>query len=447
MYQRFLNSLAKTPYCSNDKTASKILPRAIAIKHSHIQINHPGLASWLVLDIDTPDASQKNFDRLMWPLPNMIVINPQSGHAHYFYLLATPVCMTENGHDHPKRYLQYVKEGLAALMGADTGYAGLMVKTPFHSAHITIVSRDEAYSLGELAEYIPNAWKQDWRSKGRNVSDLGRNCSLFDALRQWAYQWRNEFTAAGRSEWYAACLAQAERLNHFPGHPQHSLSWNEVKAIAKSVAKWVWTSYACAGSTDPKFKQQQTWRGRQKGKALRDKHLLEAVAMSKQGMSVREIARQLGVSHQTIGNWLKREESGTTKAEMAKSHQISATRKPPHSVTLGSVSIDMPSPPVRAYPRKMKIKGKLPDTDSPLLSQEDQEAMDRAWVIYERNCPGWRAHHKAATGHSPNATAVGYPPNLFAEGGIAAVKLWVRQIEANEQAKRGKCGISTELPL
>lgn len=460
MEQLFRDSLPKKPYCSNNKTASRICKADTAVSYAYIQPNPPGMVGWLVFDMDVPDASSKDYEWLIWPVPNIVVVNPSNGHAHYFYRLEVPVCTTDKGHEHPKRFLRHVRDGLTVLMGADQNYVGLMAKTPFHPAHLTMALREESYSIGELAEFIPNAWKKDWHFKSRTVSSLGRNCSLFDALRHWAYQWINKFREVGWSEWHAACLAQANKLNEFPGHPAHSLSASEVKSIAKSVAKWTWETYTSVGGCDAEFKQRQAFRGSCKGEALRRKLLPKAMQLAAEGLGGREIARQLGVNHQTVGNWLKRGKPGLVNHEVAKSHQITAPSGGTGEALLqaegATLVSDMPGPPTVAYPPKKesrkgppKKKEKLRGAASPVLSQDDQEAMDKAWGFYEKNCPGCLEHYEAGVQFSQTwfgtvnmnkvfeFMAVGFPPKLLHEGGIAAVKRWVQLIEASERAKRG----------
>ena len=137
---------------------------------------------------------------------------------------------------------------------ADPGYAGLIAKNPFHDAWRALWVQ-HLYDLGELAEYVnlPKHRPQ------REALGLGRNCTLFDELRAWAYRWVREYKRndATGEQWYRAVLGQAERLNAFPV----PLAFNEVRAIAKSIAKWTGRKFS-----DAAFSAIQSARGKLGGR-------------------------------------------------------------------------------------------------------------------------------------------------------------------------------------
>jgi hypothetical protein len=74
----------------------------------------------------------------------------------------------------------------------------------------------------------------------------------------------------------------------------------ELKAIARSVARWVWRNF------DPNtFRRIQGARGRMKGSAVKADLLPQVIAMHAQGHSQAVIADTLAVTQPTISNWLR----------------------------------------------------------------------------------------------------------------------------------------------
>lgn len=123
--------LPQKPYCSNDKTASNIRMLSAAFAYTHIQFNPPGLRYWLVFDLDfggrgvSLDTARWYYEDVLAPPPNIIVINPKNGHAHYYYALMTPVVRGENARRRPQDFADAVYRGLGAMLDADPDYPGL----------------------------------------------------------------------------------------------------------------------------------------------------------------------------------------------------------------------------------------------------------------------------------------------------------------------------------
>jgi DNA-binding NarL/FixJ family response regulator len=67
------------------------------------------------------------------------------------------------------------------------------------------------------------------------------------------------------------------------------------------VAKWTHQHLDAAS-----FSAWQAAQGAKKGKAQRDALLPQVAAMAQRGASQREIARTLGLTQRTVGNWLRR---------------------------------------------------------------------------------------------------------------------------------------------
>lgn len=250
----FQARLPRRPYCSDDLSSGLVIrPAATALRHRHLQPNAPLEVAWLVFDLDYPGAAFA-WEKPGLPPPTLTVVNPENAHAHLFYGLTTPVGMSDAARDAPIRYAAALQATLLAKLCADPGYAGLIAKNPFHDAWRALWVQ-HLYDLGELAEYV------DLRKPPpqREVLGLGRNCSLFDELRAWAYQWVREYKRNDSTveQWHRAVLGRAEKLNAFTV----PLSFTEVKAVARSVAKWTWRNFS-----DESFSAVQSARGKRGGR-------------------------------------------------------------------------------------------------------------------------------------------------------------------------------------
>lgn len=250
----FQARLPRRPYCSEDLSRGLVIrSAATALRHRHLQPNAPLEAAWLVFDLDYPGAAFA-WEKANLPPPTLTVSNPENGHAHLFYGLTTPVGMSDAARDAPIRYAAAVQAAFLAKLFADPGYAGLIAKNPFHDAWRALWVQ-HLYDLCELADYVdlPKSRAQ------RDALGLGRNCMLFDELRAWAYRWVREYKRnnAAVDQWHRAVLGQAENLNVFTV----PLPFNEVKGVARSIAKWTWRNFS-----DTAFSAIQSARGKRGGR-------------------------------------------------------------------------------------------------------------------------------------------------------------------------------------
>ncbi len=246
MLAEFAAKLPRRPYVSAIKAYPIIRSREHAAAFAYVQPNAPGLISWLVFDIDTPGAPLAWMDGRV-PAPNLIVASmPREagaplGTAHLYYLLSAPVATTEAARAKPIRYAAAIEAALTQALGADPGYARLLAKNPLHPQWCVRAAADRAYSLGALARGLdlPSSPRGSVASVG-----LGRNCTLFDRLRTWAYSAKARFTSA--EEFRHAVFERATEFNAFPV----PLSASEVRATARSVSNWVWTRYTGRGAKE-----------------------------------------------------------------------------------------------------------------------------------------------------------------------------------------------------
>lgn len=304
--QTFITNLAPKPYCSNDLQQQGLLIRSkrFALTYKHIQHNPPVRVAYIVLDVDHPFSLLMLQEQVL-PTPNFIVTNPKNGHAHIYYELETPVYTSVLARQKPLRYLASIEYALRCLWDADSGYSGLISKNPLHKHWQYKKLREEPWQLGELADWLTLPARLPRKAA---QSGLGRNCTLFDMLRFWAYDSVLEFrmTSSFRA-WLEAVRSAARGFNSFPD----PLADNEVLSTAHSVGKWVWRNYTKRWS-DAEFSEVQSKRGRLGGlkggrgrsQADLDKRA-KAHELRAQGMTIRAIAEELGCSKSAVGNWLK----------------------------------------------------------------------------------------------------------------------------------------------
>ena len=184
----FLERLPHRPYCTDDPAQGLLIrSQATALAYRHIQHNPPPHVGTLVFDVDRADGYHAWRDANL-PAPHWVCVNLRNGHAHLGYQLATPVARTSAAKQKPLCYLAAIEHVLACRLGADMGYAGLITKNPTHSDWWTVWHPIEPYSLDYLAEFCPdNDLAAYSRRSRKEASGLGRNVTLFDNVREWAY--------------------------------------------------------------------------------------------------------------------------------------------------------------------------------------------------------------------------------------------------------------------
>lgn len=217
------------------------------------------------------------------PEPFWASVNPENRHAHLCYGLEAPVMLGACDRPKPMRYLAAIEHAMAAKLGADLGYSGLITKNPLHKHWETVWAdggvnwsgKTDApvmrrrwtgqgiYSLAFLAEHL-DLPKFIPKRKPEEVG-LGRNVTIFDWLRQEAYREVRGWKKAGGSGVYVQWLTHLyHKALGRSGDMLIPLDSREVHCIAKSVSKWVWNRFDVAAS-DERFSKRQAARGRRGG--------------------------------------------------------------------------------------------------------------------------------------------------------------------------------------
>ncbi|HBV4277788.1 TPA: replication initiation protein [Salmonella enterica subsp. enterica serovar Montevideo] len=282
----FNDRLPHKPYFSDDlHFGVRIAGKERAILAKYIQFNQPHAMFWLGFDVDRTGAAIDWSDRNA-PAPTLTITNPENGHAHLLYALETSIRTAPDGKMKPLRYAAAVENALRKKLEADAGYSGLICKNPNHGHWKIAVWQPELYTLDWLADSLDLNAANDKEI----VSDygLGRNCTLFDKTRKWAYrairQGWPEF-----EQWLKACYERASAYNLQFSAP---LDEKEIHGIAKSIAKWTFINLTESSFNDfvrvTHTSDVQTLRGIASGKSRRAGSLEEKSPWISMGISRRK---------------------------------------------------------------------------------------------------------------------------------------------------------------
>jgi len=305
--EQFKDRLPSKPYCSDDLYLGlQIRPKAQALLKRYIQPNHPYYTNFFIFDLDSPSSYVDYFYSMIGiPAPNLIVENPENGHAHFIYQLATPIYNTDASKPKPIQYANAVYTALRDALNADKNYGGLITKNAVHEHWRTNIVHKQPYTLNQLSERLDLTTKQiNKEIKIDEAVGLGRNCCVFHKVRHWAYVEIRQYRSKSFNQWLDAVIAQCCSVNVQFTAP---MQYNEVKGIAKSIARWVWKR---DGYCYQEFIDRQRRKGgigglkggRVRSAKYEDKRK-KALELNKQGLTQIQIAKVLDVSTRTLRNW------------------------------------------------------------------------------------------------------------------------------------------------
>ncbi|WP_301851157.1 replication initiation protein [Rhodococcus pyridinivorans] len=229
--------------------------REDALTMRYIEHSPHALLGSIVIDCDHRDAAMRAFERPSdHPMPNWVAQSP-SGRAHIGWWLASPVCRTDSARLQPLRLAQRVEKGLCISVGGDFAYGGQLTKNPIHPDWETIYGPSTPYELRDLVTiHTP---RQMPRRLDR-VAGLGRNVTMFDTARTWAYgQWWSHRDGTADA-WLTLVLQRCHAINSEFADP---LPFVEVRATAHSVGKWIWRNF-----DEVSYRARQAHLGRKGGK-------------------------------------------------------------------------------------------------------------------------------------------------------------------------------------
>lgn len=251
--QALYDDLPLKPYCSLVKGACFVRPKELAIKTNYIQPNHPDVLHWLWFDIDDPNALFAYY-YLNTPVPNLIIENPDNGHAHVGFRVRVEVGLTGNSRQEPINYIKAVYYALRESLNADMGYVGNLIKCPFDTDVWNVyISGRKDYELKDLADMLD---LEILPKTSDNDDIFGRNKALFDHVRHTAYPIAAEHSY---KTLLAALIPIATAYNATYPIP---LFANEVYTLCKSIARYCYSAKFKNGKVSQAHREVQSMRGK-----------------------------------------------------------------------------------------------------------------------------------------------------------------------------------------
>ncbi|EAM5801191.1 MULTISPECIES: replication initiation protein [Enterobacterales] len=237
----FINQIISRPFCTDDFKRDGIYRtnKRRALNSVYIEHNNDSFINSIVFDIDSDTAAIAWQDADI-PKPNFITQNPANGHAHLFYALSSPVCITENARRKPQKLLRGVIEGLTERLGADPCYTGKITKNPLNPRWRTFWNEQPRFELNYLCEFIDTN-KRVKKEVRKSIVAEGRNTALFDSLRFYAYsiifkyQKNDDFCG-----FMSALEEEAENIND---SFEDQLGFKEINHTIRSISSWVWGTF------------------------------------------------------------------------------------------------------------------------------------------------------------------------------------------------------------
>lgn len=252
----FYDDLPLKPYCSPVKGVCYVNPKERAIDEHYIQPNHPAVTKWLCFDIDHPDALFSYYYNNV-PTPNLIIVNPDNGHAHACYRLKEPVGLTGESRIKPINYMRAVYYALRRALGADAGYVGNLIKCPFASRMWQVyVNGNRGYDLKDLGDMLD---LEPLPTKTANDDIFGRNIAVFDYTRHKAYPIAHEHSQK------TLLLVLIDIATEYNATLPMPLFGNEIYTICKSISKYCKSARFNTGEVSAAHREVQRMRGKKGG--------------------------------------------------------------------------------------------------------------------------------------------------------------------------------------
>lgn len=277
----------------------RFLPLHVAIQKAIIQYNWKHSIGWLAYDVDSSTA------RFDWtdnnsPPPNILILNPENGHGHLLYGLISPVHKYADAKEKPRRYLGAIDVAMTEELHADPGFTKLLCKNPLNDRWTVLFPRLELYDLDEFASWVDLSKYRDRRKRLPTVG-YGRNCTLFETLRIWAYRARRQ-AYLSEELFYNAVLNHAMVIN---GGFSPPLPHSEIRSTAKSVARWTWRHMSAEG-----FRARQKQLSDKAGAARHEKamDLRQSIIQTAQDCPTlvqADIAAMHGITRETVNRHLR----------------------------------------------------------------------------------------------------------------------------------------------
>lgn len=315
----FLHHWAPEFPMSTDNFSDGLYPgtREKALERTFLELNTSGKTNLLVFDLDCEDALLEAHymvgDKVIPPF-QWITENPETGHAHVGYVLASGVATSPAAHRAPQDYLRDIRAALTRRMGSDPGYSNFTTRNPLKDPRSTRFMRKAPYALGELRDFLGDlkAVGVTQYSEGMATTHGSRHQTLFDAVKAYAHRTWFRYTGgdtANRGNHQKLVAEYAAQMN--ATQFAEPLSDTEVNSIVRSVTRWTWENFNAE-----EFRKIQKERSHRRPvvqtRAERIKWLQKLVEQG-ETISAESVVKLFNVSKRTAYNYLDAlESSGTT---------------------------------------------------------------------------------------------------------------------------------------
>lgn len=274
----FINQIISRPFCTDDFKRDGIYRtnKRRALNSVYIEHNNDSFINSIVFDIDSDTAAIAWQDANI-PKPNFITQNPANGHAHLFYALSSPVCITENARRKPQKLLKGVIEGLTERLGADPCYTGKITKNPLNPRWRTFWNEQPRFELNYLCEFIDTN-KRVKKEVRKSIVAEGRNTALFDSLRFYAYS--IIFKYQKNDDFCGFMSALEEEAEHINDSFEDQLGFKEINHTIRSISSWVWGTFDSDTFSEIQSNRAKKAKGKTKTNT-KAKKLIEFIGVKK----------------------------------------------------------------------------------------------------------------------------------------------------------------------
>ncbi len=293
-----INYFPLRPWCADSSGFVDNRPRRldVALRKKYIQYNPPNFMSFIVVDIDRR-VNHDEWSNVGLPQPTWAAINPVNGHAHFAWVVESPV-WAGGGNQKPASYFKAIQEAFTATLGGDEGFVHTLTKNPINEAWNTYSpSGYSKYNLKYLAKFV-DLKKNKPKNEQLKVESIGRNCMLFDEVRVWSYLQVKKYDDS--LSFGSQVQAHIESLNK---RLQNPMSNNEIFSIGRSITRWTWGRRNCFQDPSERARDCQKKSAEVRRTNSQEKRA-KANILRKNGCTHKNIALELKISTKTVQRWL-----------------------------------------------------------------------------------------------------------------------------------------------
>ena len=210
----FANNLPHKPYCTDEKGWLQVRKKATAIgKNTYSTTSLALCIGWFMTAItrehlttlDKPASSSQHrcHEPSQWEQSPVL----QTGRPY--------ICTSDHARLKPMQLLAKIDFVMTEQLEADAGYQGFISKNVLHKHWQVQEVNQHAWNLADFLEWIDLPKRLPKRAK---TQGLGRNCTMFEQARWWAYSQVLSYRLAGDSGgFHDAVLRYCETINEgFP---------------------------------------------------------------------------------------------------------------------------------------------------------------------------------------------------------------------------------------